>query len=179
MSISSWFDDRIKLAIICCFIFGILIHFTFLSEILLSQDGIWNSLGGKRPYDWEMSLGRWGIMFVDRIANFLSTPNITGIISLVLVTISTISIINLLNIKSKPGIILTAFAMMASPSLATTMEDPAYTNLSENDKKVLACLDKAGKLCYPKCGSQHVRAKPDSSEDGALERFSQGCEASF
>ena len=27
-----------------------------------------------------------------------------------------------------------------------TSKDTAYTNLSENDKKVLACLDKAGKL---------------------------------
>ena len=129
LSISNWFDDRIKLAIICCFIFGILVHFTFLSEILLSQDGIWNSLDAKSPYDWEISLGRWGIMFVDRIANYLSIPNITGIISLLLVTISTISIINLLNIKSKPGIILTSFAMMASPALATTMIY-AFTSIS-------------------------------------------------
>ncbi len=139
LSVSKWFNDRIKLAIICCFIFGILIHFTFLSEILLSQDGIWNSLGDKRPYDWEISLGRWGIMFVDGIANYLSTPNITGIISLVLVTISTITIINLLNIKSKPGIILTAFAMMASPALATTMIY-AFTSISYCMALLLACL---------------------------------------
>lgn len=119
--LKNWFDSNKIFSLLVSLFVGILTHISFLSDMLLSQDGMWNSLGHIMPTTWELCLGRWGIIISDYLTNNLSVPNITGVISLVLVAIATLVIIDVLDLKSKFSVFMVSAAMMLSPSLTATL----------------------------------------------------------
>ena len=108
---------------------GIITHITFITELIFSQDGLWNSLTYSIPSAWEFSIGRWGIFLADKIVNNLAIPNITGIISILLIAIATVFIVDILKLKNKTTIFLASAAMVVAPSLTTTMIF-AYTSVA-------------------------------------------------
>lgn len=124
-----WFDSKKKLAFLVALLIGLVTHITFLTEIILSQDGLWNSLAYSEPTGWEISLGRWGIWLVDKIVNYLAIPTITGVVSIVVISIATVFIVDILKLKNKITIFLASAAMVVAPSLTSTMIY-AYTSVA-------------------------------------------------
>ena len=100
-----WFDKRKRLAFITTFIIGILTHITMLTETIMSQDGLWNSMQYFRPGNWELSLGRWGIFLIERLHNFIAIPTITTIFCIFFMAVTAVIIIDLFDFKNKISII--------------------------------------------------------------------------
>lgn len=125
----NWFDSKKKVAFLTALIVGILTHITFITEMLLSQDGLWNSLTYSVPTNWEIILGRWGIFLADFVVNYLAIPNITSVISILVIAISTVFVIDVLKLKNTIIIFLASCAMVVSPALTSTMIY-AYTSVA-------------------------------------------------
>lgn len=120
-SFSNWFDSNKRFSFLTALIVGIITHITFLTEMIMSQDGLWNSICYYKGGIWEESLGRWGLVIVNIIVNNLALPNLTGIVSIVLISISVIFIVDILKLKNKITIFIVAVAMVVSPSLTGTL----------------------------------------------------------
>ena len=119
--LDEWFDSKKKLAFITALIVGILTHITFITEMIMSQDGLWNSMDYSVPTAWELALGRWGIFLADKVVNYLAIPNITAVVGILLTAISATLIVDLLKLKNKITIFLSAAALAVSPCLAATL----------------------------------------------------------
>lgn len=120
-SISSWFDSGKKFAFLTALIVGIITHITFLTEMIMSPDGLWNSICYFEADNWEASLGRWGLFVANKIVNNLAIPNLTGIVAIVLIAISATFIVDILKLKNKITIFLVSTAMVVSPALSGTL----------------------------------------------------------
>ena len=120
-SFSNWFDANKTLAFFATLIIGIITHLTMLTGIIMSQDGIWNSMHYFRPGTWEISLGRWGLELIGRFNNFIAIPTVASISCLICMAIGAVLIVDLFDIKNKFGIIITAAAIVVSPSLVVTL----------------------------------------------------------
>ena len=118
--VEKWFDSSKRLAFLTALIVGILTHITFITEIIMSQDGLWNSMDYSVPTAWELALGRWGIFLADKIVNYLAIPNITSVVGILLTAISATLVVSLLKLKGKITIFLSSAAMAVSPCLAAT-----------------------------------------------------------
>lgn len=116
-----WFDFNKRFAFLTALIVGIITHITFITEMIFSQDGLWNSLTYSIPSAWEFSIGRWGIFLADKLVNNLAIPNITGIASIFIIAIATVFVVDVLKLKNKITIFLSSVAMVVAPTLTTTM----------------------------------------------------------
>lgn len=120
-SFLSWFDSSKKFAFLTALIVGILTHITFITDMIMSPDGLWNSICYFEADNWEASLGRWGLFVANKIVNNLAIPNLTGVIAIVLIAISATFIVDILKLKNKITIFITATAMVVSPALTGTL----------------------------------------------------------
>lgn len=120
-SFFSWFDSNKKFSFLTALIVGIITHITFLTEMIMSPDGLWNSICYFEADNWEASLGRWGLFIANKVVNNMAVPNLTGIISIVLIAISTLFIVDILKLKNKITIFIVSVAMVVSPALAGTL----------------------------------------------------------
>jgi len=118
--ITNWFDTRRKLAFFTTFIICVIVHFTLYSKELTNADGITN-LVYYFDYEWEISLGRWGLLLVDSLRNFLVIPIIITMISFVLMSFSSIILSDLLEIKEKSLIVLLSICLAVSPVFSYTL----------------------------------------------------------
>ena len=98
-SIKGWFDENKRFSLLVALIAGFLTHLIVLSNTLLSQDGLWNSLDYSVPGEWEFALGRWGIYYAGKIVNYLAIPAITSVVSIMLLVVATILVIDLFKLK--------------------------------------------------------------------------------
>lgn len=135
----NWFDVSKKNAFFTALIVGLITHLIFITELIFSQDGLWNSLNHSLPGMWELSLGRWGIFLAGKIVNYLAIPSITGIISIILIATSTVFIVDVLGIKNKITVFLISSAMVVAPSLTSTMIF-AYTSVAYCTAMLLTVL---------------------------------------
>lgn len=135
----TWFTSEKKFAFLTTLLVAIITHITFLTNMIMSQDGLWNSIAYAKPTMWELSLGRWGIFIADKIVNNLAIPNITGIVSILLISISAVLIVDFLKLKSKVSIILVSSIMAVSPALTSTLIY-VYTSVAYCLSMLLAVL---------------------------------------
>lgn len=119
--LSKWLDSNKKFAFLTALIVGVLTHITFLTEMIMSPDGLWNSICYFEADNWEASLGRWGLFIANKIVNNLAIPNLTGIVAIVLTAISAMFIVDILKMKNKITIFMAVTAMVVSPILAGTL----------------------------------------------------------
>ncbi len=117
----NWFDTNKRLAFIIVLVLGIITHITMITETIMSQDGLWNSINYSRPDVWEKSLGRWGIEIVDRLNFFIAIPTISTISSILALAIATVFIVDLFDFKSKISVIFTSAIVVLTPTLTVTL----------------------------------------------------------
>ena len=116
-----WFDVNKSLAFLVALIVGLITHITMITETIMSQDGLWNSMEYARPGDWETSLGRWGIEILERATQFIAIPSINTIFCIIIMAITAVFIIDILDLKSKVSIIFTSLAIVLTPTLVATL----------------------------------------------------------
>ena len=116
-----WFDSKKRLAFLIALIVGIITHITMITDTIMSQDGLWNSMEYYRPGDWETSLGRWGIELVERLNFFIAIPTVSTISCILLMAISAVFIIDVFELKNKVSIIFTSLIVVLTPTLTATL----------------------------------------------------------
>ena len=117
----NWFDSNKRVAFLMALIFGVITHITMITETVMSQDGIWNSMQYSRAGDWELSLGRWGIEFAQRLNNFIAVPSITTIMCIFFMAIAAVFLVDIFGFKSKYSAAFTGIILVVSPCLTATM----------------------------------------------------------
>lgn len=117
----NWFNSRKRLAFFVAFLAGILTHITMITETIMSQDGLWNSMQYSRPGAWETTLGRWGISLAERFDNFIAIPTVSTISCIFVFAITAIFIVDLFDIKNKVYIIFTSLIIVVTPTLTVTL----------------------------------------------------------
>lgn len=135
----TWFDLNKRIAFITAIVVGIITHITMMTETIMSQDGIWNSMQYSRAGDWVIALGRWGIELAGRLNNFVAIPSITTMLCLFLMAVSTVFIVDIFNFKSKYSALFTGMIMVVSPCLTATMLY-VYTSVAYCVNMLLAIL---------------------------------------
>lgn len=118
---SKWFDSRKKLAFLVALLAGIITHITMITETIMSQDGLWNSIDYFRPGAWETSLGRWGIALIERLNNFIAIPTISTVSCILAMAVAAVFIVDLFDLKSKISIVFTALIVVLTPTLTVTL----------------------------------------------------------
>lgn len=116
-----WFDNKKKMAFLITIIVGIITHITMITEMIMSQDGLWNSISYSRAGLWEKTLGRWGIELITRVTSFIAIPSITTIFNIILMAITAIFLVDLFNLKSKISIFFTSIALVLTPTFTVTL----------------------------------------------------------
>jgi len=116
-----WLDSNKRLAFLLTLIVGIITHITMITETIMSQDGLWNSMGYNRPGLWEMTLGRWGIEIMQRFNFYIAIPTVSTISCVLIMAISAIFIVDLFDLKSKISVFFTAVFLAVTPTLTVTL----------------------------------------------------------
>ena len=116
-----WFDNKKKMAFLITIIVGIITHITMITEMIMSQDGLWNSISYSRAGLWETTLGRWGIELITRVTSFIAIPSITTIFNIILMAITAVFLVDLFNLKSKISIFFTSIALVLTPTFTVTL----------------------------------------------------------
>lgn len=124
-----WFDFKKKLAFIVSFVIGFITHISMITDYIMSQDGLWNSIQYFRPGDWEITLGRWGINLTQRLNNFIAIPNLSTISCILIMSVVAVLIVDLFELKNKTSIIITSSILVVAPSFLVTVLY-IYTSLS-------------------------------------------------
>lgn len=119
--ILKWFDIRKKIAFFTVIIIGFIAHLTMLTETIMSQDGLWNSMKYSSAGDWELTLGRWGIVLVEILNNFIKIPTIATISCILTMAIAAIFLVEVFDLKSKISIIITSSALVLTPTFTATV----------------------------------------------------------
>lgn len=116
-----WFDNKKKIAFLITIIVGIITHITMITEMIMSQDGLWNSISYSRAGLWETTLGRWGIELITRVTSFIAIPSITTIFNIILMAITAVFLVDVFNLKSKISIFFTSIALVLTPTFTVTL----------------------------------------------------------
>ena len=117
----NWFDTNKRIAFLIAIFVGIITHITMITETIMSQDGLWNSMEYFRPGEWETSLGRWGIEIVQRLNQFIAIPTISTISCIVMMAITAVILIDIFELKSKISVIFTSAILVVTPTLTATV----------------------------------------------------------
>lgn len=116
-----WFDFRKKLAFITVIVLGLLTHITMITETIMSQDGLWNSMKYSSAGDWELTLGRWGIVAVEVLNNFIKIPTIATISCIVTMAVVAVLLVEIFDFKSKISILVTSSILVLTPTFTATV----------------------------------------------------------
>lgn len=116
-----WFDIRKRIAFITAFVVGLITHLTMITEMIMSQDGLWNSIAYSRAGQWELSLGRWGIVLIERLNSFIAIPTVSTIFCIITMAIIATILVDLFDLKSKISIVFTSIALVVTPTFTATL----------------------------------------------------------
>lgn len=138
-SVLDWFNSDKKLAIIVSIVTGIITHILMITSTIFSQDGLWNSMKVAKPGDWEVSLGRWGIVFAEKLNFYLAIPSITTISCVLVMAVASVFVVDLFKFKKKIYIVFTSILLVVAPSFTVTMLY-VYTALAYSINFLLSTL---------------------------------------
>lgn len=116
-----WFDFRKRIAFITVILVGIITHLTMITEMIMSQDGLWNSIAYSRAGTWELTLGRWGIELIERLNSFIAIPTISTISCIITMAVTAVILVELFDLKSKISIIFTSAMLVLTPTFTATV----------------------------------------------------------
>ena len=115
-----WFDRSKKFTFFSALFVGIATHYLQLVNQYLSQDGIVSSVLCSAG-DFEASLGRWGIDYIDSLRNNAVGTALISVWCLILMACGVVLMTDLLKIRQRFSLFFIAAAFMTAPSLLATM----------------------------------------------------------
>jgi len=119
-SIKQWFNKERITIFLLTFAFGFVSHILIITSNIAVQDSLWLGFTYSKPGTWEVSLGRWGIILVERLNNFVMIPSIVTVMGLIILSISAVFICDIFELKKKSSKLVTAFAIVVSPNIYIT-----------------------------------------------------------
>ena len=124
----NYITPRRKKIFLITFIIAIIVHFTCYSQLVQIADSYENGsyyISG----EWEISIGRWGLVIIDILKFGLVSSAFSSFISFILLGIVAVLIDDLLEIKSIKLSILNCIILIVSPYVFNTLIYP-YTSIS-------------------------------------------------
>ena len=101
--VKPWFTRNAKL-LVACFAVGMICHAQMYLNGLSNPDAVVslsnpNGYGSFIPHAWDMSLGRWGLLFAAYAKFGLCSPILTSAITIALFTLGIVALVDRLGIK--------------------------------------------------------------------------------
>ena len=101
--VKNWFTRNAKLLVVC-FAVGMICHAQMYLNGLSNPDAVVslsnpNGYGNFTPHAWDMSLGRWGLLFAAYAKFGLCSPILTSAITIALFTLGIVVLVDRLGIK--------------------------------------------------------------------------------
>ena len=121
--ISKWFNKDRKIIFLTTFIIGMIVHFELYANELLYIDGYWH-YGSFLSKGWEVSLGRYGLPFVDMFRGTLVVSILTTTISIIIISFTGIILVELLKVKKTYIKILISILLVVTPTFSLTLMYP-------------------------------------------------------
>ena len=114
-----WFVRNSKL-LVACFAVGMVCHAQMYLNGLSNPDAVVslsnpNGYGSFIPHAWDMSLGRWGLLFAAYAKFGLCSPILTSLITIVLFTLGVVALIDKLGIRNSCLRYASSILFIASP----------------------------------------------------------------
>lgn len=102
--VKNWFVRNVKLLVVC-FAVGMICHAQMYLNGLSNPDAVVslsnpNGYGSFTPHAWDMSLGRWGLLFAAYAKFGLCSPILTSAITIALFTLGIVVLIDKLGIRN-------------------------------------------------------------------------------
>jgi hypothetical protein len=121
----SWFKTNAKL-LVACFAVGLICHFQMYSNGIMVFDGMVSAdnasgYGWFMANGWDLSLGRWGLLFATMAKAGLCSPTLVSAISLALFAVGIVALISLLGIEKPLLRYLTAFTLICTPFVSGSL----------------------------------------------------------
>ena len=112
-------NPQSKIAFISTIIVGIINYFYFMAHHVKAPDAV--NIGHYHiSNEWELSLGRFGLRFVDLLRGGIVNENLLIISSILLIAIATGFLVSILNIHDNFLVILISALFISAPQLADT-----------------------------------------------------------
>ena len=115
------YSRKYKVYVLVCFLLGVIMYFPIITQPLTNADGITISLTHKSSHEWENSLGRFGLQYVDRMRGNYIFPELTTFFCLFLLACIAVLIIEIFQISSKAARAAVGVILILSPSVANTL----------------------------------------------------------
>ena len=101
--VKNWFAHNAKLLVVC-FAVGVICHAQMYLNGLSNPDAVVSlsnpsGYGSFIPHAWDMSLGRWGLLFAAYAKFGLCSPVLTSAITIALFTLGIVALVDRLGIK--------------------------------------------------------------------------------
>lgn len=117
--VRSWFIRNAKLLVVC-FAVGMICHAQMYLNGLSNPDAVAslsnpNGYGSYIPHEWDMSLGRWGLMFAAYAKFGLCSPVLTSAITIALFALGIVALIDKLGIRNACLRYASSILFIASP----------------------------------------------------------------
>ena len=114
-----WFTRNAKL-LVACFAVGMICHAQMYLNGLSNPDAVVslsnpNGYGSFIPHAWDMSLGRWGLLFAAYAKFGLCSPILTSAITIALFTLGIVVLIDKLGIRNACLRYASSILFIASP----------------------------------------------------------------
>ena len=117
--VKNWFARNVKLLAVC-FAVGMVCHAQMYLNGLSNPDAVVslsnpNGYGSFIPHAWDMSLGRWGLLFAAYAKFGLCSPILTSTITIALFTLGIVALIDKLGIRNACLQYASSILFVASP----------------------------------------------------------------
>ena len=117
--VKPWFTRNAKLLVVC-FAVGMICHAQMYLNGLSNPDAVAslsnpNGYGSYIPHEWDMSLGRWGLMFAAYAKFGLCSPVLTSAITIALFALGIVALIDKLGIRNACLRYASSILFIASP----------------------------------------------------------------
>ena len=96
------------------FIFGVIVYLSLLSQSLVNTlDGLWSS-NYYLSHSWELSIGRWLWLFLDRFRGGISCNPINGYLTILLISAGNTFLADSFSMVNKRGLLLSAIILSST-----------------------------------------------------------------
>ena len=100
--------------VLISFVFGLLLYLSLITLDLVNPlDGLWNSTYFMSS-SWELSIGRWFWLFLDRFRSGISSNPFNSYLSILLVSIGNILLLDTFDMVNKRGILCSLLIMSST-----------------------------------------------------------------
>lgn len=113
-------DKKNRNLLIWMMIAMMIIHLPLFTKNILTADVLLNNFY-YHGYSWELSLGRFGLLFIGILKSYLVIPHIEMIISMFLLAITSLMIIHLFKIENTLSKYMICLLVTTSPSVSSTL----------------------------------------------------------